>query len=382
MNRHHLFVIFIVFILCGCQKGDDLVGDENLSDLAQPGGNAFYYGADLSYINEMEVCGAFYQDLNGQQKDPYQIFRESGANLARIRLWHTPTWTSYSNLDDVKISIQRARDTGMQVLLDFHFSDTWADPANQEIPAAWLSDIDDTTALGALLYQYTYSTLSELFALGLLPEIVQLGNEINPMILQYGELSWPIDWQRNAHLLNQAIAAVRDFSVNENEDVEVMLHIAGPENGMWWFTEAESNGVTNFDWIGLSYYTQWSSLTLEQLEASLVEIKATFNKRIMVVETAYPFTLANVDMANNLLGSDAIVSGFPATQQGQLNFLKALTGIVYRAGGEGVVYWEPAWVSTPCTTPWAQGSSWDNTTLFDHNYKATLGLKFFNSALD
>lgn len=102
----------------------------------------------------------------------------------------------------------------------------------------------------------------------------------------------------------------------------------------------------------------------------------------MIVETAYPFTLEEADNAGNILGEDALVSGYPATQQGQLDFLKALEKIIVSSGGEGLVYWEPAWVSTGCSTRWGQGSHWDNATLFDHDNKATLGMQFYNQSLD
>ena len=107
----------------------------------------------------------------------------------------------------------------------------------------------------------------------------------------------------------------------------------------------------------------------------------TYGKRLMVVETAYPFTMENADAANNILGSDALVSGYPATQQGQLDYLNALKKAVEDAGGEGVIYWEPAWVSTNCSTLWAHGSHWDNATLFDHGYKATKGMEFYKGGL-
>ena len=96
-----------------------------------------------------------------------------------MRLWHSPTWTNYSNLEVVKKTIQRAKNYNLQVLLDFHYSDTWADPNQQEIPLAWESYLSDDTALSNILYQYTFTTLQILDSLQLLPEIVQIGNEIN-----------------------------------------------------------------------------------------------------------------------------------------------------------------------------------------------------------
>ena len=369
-----LLLILIITYSCSDKSDSISTNPENTIN--------FYYGADLSYVNEMEDCGAIYKNLNWEIQDPYTIFKNEGANLVRLRLWHNPNWTNYSNLQDVKQSILRAKNEGIQVLLDFHYSDTWADPQQQQIPAEWLTYIDDVEVLGDLLYNYTYNTLLELSDENLLPNIVQVGNEINPMILQDGELEWPIDWARNSALINKGIKAVRDVSEVRNETLEVMLHIAQPENGLWWFEQATANGITDFDWIGLSYYPIWSDYDLDEVQIPLSTLVDTYNKKLMIVETAYPFTLDNADSANNILGSDALTSGYPATQQGQLDYLNELKQIVENSGGLGLVYWEPAWVSTNCTTQWAQGSHWDNATLFDHENKATLGIKFYNGSQD
>ncbi len=340
-------------------------------------GQSFFLGADLSYVNEMEDCGAVYYDRDGVKKDPYLIFGEAGTNLIRLRLWHNPQWTDYSNLSDVKKSIARAKGLEMQVLLDFHYSDTWTDPSQQEIPVAWADYIDDTPALGDLLYTYTYETLMELNDEGLLPDIVQIGNEINPMILQQGELEWPIDWERNSYLINKGIQAVRDVSSENQINIEVMLHIAQPENGLWWFEQAVDNGVTDFDWIGLSYYPIWSEYDLDEVSQAFKTLMDTYSKRLMVVETAYPYTLDNADGANNILGEEALVQGFDASPEGQLGYLNKLYGIIKDAGGEGLIYWEPAWVSTDCYTLWAQGSHWDNATLFNRDNRALKGMEFY-----
>lgn len=341
---------------------------------------SFYYGADLSYVNEMEDCGAVYRNKEGSVTDPYRIFKDAGANLIRLRLWHNPIWTNYSNYDDVKKSITRAKSLGMKVLLDFHYSDTWADPHKQEIPAAWLSEINNTEALGELLYRYTYTTLKDLVKENLAPDIVQVGNEINSMILQKGESKTPIDWNRNAAMLNKGIQAVRDVAKESKNSIEVMLHIAQPENGLWWFEQATSHGVADFDWIGLSYYPVWSEFTLSNVKEPISNLIQTYKKKLMVVETAYPYSLKNQDAANNILGTNALIDGFPATQQGQLDYLLQLQQEIKSAGGVGLIYWEPAWVSTTCKTLWGQGSHWENATLFDQNGIPTKGMNFYNAS--
>lgn len=369
------FLITVGFILyTSCTpKTETPSGDDDDLDKT-----TFYYGADLSYVNEMEDCGATYRDTDNQVKDVYQIFKNEGANMIRLRLWHNPTWTDYSTLQDVKKSIRRAKEQEFKILLDFHYSDTWADPNKQEIPAAWASSIDDTEKLSQLLYQYTYEVLHELVNEDLSPDIVQVGNEINAMMLQQGELTWPIDWERNATIINKGIQAVRDVAKETNKDIEVMLHIAQPENALYWFRDAAQNGVTDFDWIGLSYYPKWSEYKMYNVDQPVRQLIETYRKRLMIVETAYPFTLENVDAANNILGSDALIDDYPATQQGQLDYLNNLTTKIKDAGGSGVIYWEPAWVSTNCKTQWGTGSHWDNATLFDVNGKPTLGMRFYN----
>ena len=374
MNKN-LIILVISILFISCSKDDsETVIIENTSS------NVFYYGADLSYVNEMEDCGAVYKDSNENFKDPYKIFAEAGTNLVRIRLWNNPTWTNYSNINDVKKSIQRAKSEGMNVLLDFHYSDSWADPSNQEIPAAWLDQINNTELLGDLVYNYTFDTLNELYNSNLLPEIVQIGNEINAMILQNGEVKWPIDWLRNSALINKGIKAVRDISNQKNKKIEIMLHIAQPENALWWFGEAFDAGITDFDWIGLSYYPLWSEYNLNTIDVPLKNLIETYAKKLMIVETAYPFTLTNADSANNIIGENALIPGYPASQQGQLDYLNDLKTKISESGGQGIIYWEPAWVSTNCKTLWGQGSHWDNATLFDHNNKSTLGMQFYNSS--
>ena len=373
-----LLFVLATFILAHSCSPDNITSNEENNPKTE-----FYYGADLSYVNELEDCGATYKDVNGATKDPYKIFKEAGTNLIRLRLWHNPTWTNYSNYEDVKKSIQRAKAQGMEVLLDFHYSDTWADPNQQEIPAAWASEVNNTEALGTLLYKYTYKTLNDLANANLLPDIVQVGNEINAMILQEDEeAKLLMDWARNSSLINKGIKAIRDISSEKNKEIGVMLHIAQPENAIWWFEQATENGVSDYDWIGLSYYPLWSTYTLDNVATAFKSLKNTYNKRFMVVETAYPFTMDNADSANNILGNDALISGYPASPQGQLDYLNKLKVVIAASGGEGLIYWEPAWISTTCKTQWAQGSHWDNATLFDHNHKATLGMKFYNASLN
>ena len=322
-------------------------------------------GADLSYVNELEDCGAVYRK-GGEVLDPYQIFSQAGSNVVRLRLWHSPQWTQYSTLEDVRKSMWRARDLGMQVLLDFHYSDDWADPGDQIRPAAWVGTLD-VNELAQLVYLYTLDVLRSLSADGLVPAYVQIGNEINTEILLDEEVpeGTEINWDRNALLLNAGISAVRDFSAEVDSSPQVMIHIAQPEYVEPWFDDAIAAGMQDFDIIGISYYPKWSTTPINDIDAQVSRFRAKFDKDVVIVETAYPWTLESNDSAANLLGENSLVDGYPATIGGQRRFMIDLMQAVVDGGGLGVVYWEPAWISTACSTRWGQGSHWENATLFD-----------------
>lgn len=321
-----------------------------------------YLGADMSYVNEMEDCGAVYR-LGGKSIDPFRLLKKEGGNLVRVRIWVNPTWTKYSNYDDVLKTIRRAHAAGLQVLLDFHYSDTWADGGKQIAPAAWANL--STGAQVNALHDYTLDILDRLNASHEMPEMVQVGNEINPELLG-GKEGQPINWRRNAQLINAGIRAVREAGRKASVSPRIMLHIAQPENILPWFDAATRAGVEGYDVIGISYYKKWSKWDLSQLKATIAEAKKRYGKDVIVVETAYPFTLQNADAMPNLLGTDAIIPGYPATPEGQRRYMIDLTQLTLDAGGVGVVYWEPYWVSTTCRTPWGQGSGWDNATWFDN----------------
>lgn len=357
---------FLLFLLC-------------LAAPVHAGADPFYFGADLSYVNEMEDCGAHYRE-GGVARDPFVIFKAHGANLVRVRLWNDPTWTRYSNLADVEKTIARAKAQGLQVLLDFHYSDTWADGDKQIPPKAW-AGITDTGQLAKTLYQYTYDTLETLNAKGLAPELVQVGNETNPEILG-GTKGKPIDWARDVTLLNAGIQAVHDAGAGFAVKPRIIIHIAQPENADGWFPKAVAAGLKGFDLIGLSYYPKWSIRTLAGLGHTILTLRKTLGVDVMVVETGYPWTLDNADAAPNLLGADGLLNGYPATPDGQKRYLIDLTQTVIDHGGDGVVYWEPAWVSTGCSTPWATGSAWDNATFFDFHHGDELlpGIDFMTHA--
>ena len=350
----------------------------NCSQKASPK-PSFYLGADLSYVNELEDCGGIYRE-KGEKVEPFGYFAERGSNLIRLRLWHTPEFNEYSSLADVEKSFKRAKNANQSVLLNFHYSDNWADPSKQIMPKAW-QKINNLNTLGDSVYNYTLSTLNYLKSRGLTPDMVQIGNETNIGIVQHPDSAsnGPINWKRNAYLLNKGLEAVADFNKSFNQKVESMLHVAQPENAEWWFKDANANTIKNYDWIGVSYYPKWSKYDLNKLESTLNSLKKSYGKRLMVVETGYPYSALGYDKANNMLGKDAAIKNYPISPEGQLSFMVDLVKACKNAGAEGVIYWEPAWISTACKTQWGTGSHWENAAFFDasNGNEALPVFKFF-----
>lgn len=350
-----------------------------------------YFGVDLSYVNEMEACGEIFTE-NNVPKDPYEIFADHGSNLVRLRLWHTPSWYDglnagkrYSDYADVRKSMQRAKAAGMDVLLDFHLSDIWADPGHQVVPAAWNSVVGNVNILKDSLYNYVHKTLSDLAADGLLPAMVQIGNETNRGILlsqAVNDAGWSLDWGRNTILFNAAIRAVRDIETASNQPIQVAIHIADPIHADWYAGNFISNGVTDFDIIGISYYHQWhGTSSLSQVGNIISGLIQDHGKDVIILETGYPWTTAWEDNANNII-STAHPSYAPLSPVQQEKWLTDLTSSVINNGGKGVVYWEPAWVSSACSTQWAQGSHYENATFFDfqNNLHPNGGIKWLEKA--
>ncbi len=346
---------------------------------------AFLFGADLSYVNQILDHGGEYKD-DGAARDPYKIFADRGTDLIRLRLWHNPVWTKevynpegqqlYNDLKDVERSIARARQEGMKVMLDFHYSDVWADPGNQAIPAAWL-DIKELSMLRDSVYKYTRKTLEYLDQKGLMPEFVQIGNEINcGMLYEYNEEPVPGfpagnsckgQWSNLTAILNSGIKAVREVSAVSTVKSKIILHIADPGHVVSWFNNVAGGGVvTDFDIIGVSYYPIWHTGTsLDALSDRIAEFKNTFDKDVMIVEAAYPWTRLGNDDYNNIFGAQAAVTGFPFSPEGQLAMMQTITQEIVDGGGIGIVYWEPGWISSDIRDLWNTGSSWENCAFFD-----------------
>jgi arabinogalactan endo-1,4-beta-galactosidase len=329
----------------------------------------FSMGADLSYVNEIQDAGGVYKDSN-VVKDPFVIFKNHGTNTVRVRLWHNPSWKLavannklYSDLYDVEKTIKRAKAAGMAVNLDIHYSDDWADPAKQEVPAAWKNAT--ATTVKDSIYNYTLSVLNYLKSKNLTPEMVQIGNENNDgMVHPFGK---PVsgNYKNFADLVNSGIKAVRDFSANSTIKPQIIIHVAQLQNADWWTNSVITvGGVTDFDIIGLSHYAKWSTVTtMEGIGTVIKNLKTKYNKKVMIVETAFPWTTQNADNYTNIIGEG--IGTYGVSQTEHLRYMKDLTQTVITAGGTGIMYWEPAWITSSMKDRWGTGSSWENNAYFD-----------------
>lgn len=348
-------------------------------------GQVFFYGHDLSYVNQMEDCGAVFKE-DGIPKDVYTIFADHGTNLIRVRLWIDPSWWQdsivqpegvkphYNDLEDVKETIKRAKEAGMKVMLGIHYSDFWADPARQLIPRSWLGVAHSLEDLKDSVYNYTIRVMTELEDEGLMPDFVKVGNENNGGILRHipEKNGWdPVEsvsnnWARHGELFNAGIAAIREVGSTASVNPEIVIHFSNKLGGQVWnYNNIINNGVKDFDVIGISYYYSWHGGNIAELETTISDLVREFpGYEVMVAETGYLWTTQNFDGLGNIINTPD-PDYLPVTPENQLKYMVDFTQAVKNGGGTGVVFWEPAWVSTPCSTPWGVGSSHDNLAFFD-----------------
>jgi beta-galactosidase len=240
-------------------------------------------GADISFLPQFEERGARFT-VNGQETDAIKALADNGLNCIRLRIFVNPEnekgyspGKGFCGLEYTKQMALRAKEAGMQILLNFHYSDYWADPQQQNKPLAWQHL--DFGQLREKVNQYTKEVLLELEKQGTLPEMVQIGNEINHGML------WPDGHISNPDQLSELLKAGVE-AVNEvNPDIIIMMHIAlGGQNAesVFWLDNMIARGV-NFDIIGLSYYPRWHG-TLDDLQGNLSDLVSRYNKPVNVVE--------------------------------------------------------------------------------------------------
>jgi arabinogalactan endo-1,4-beta-galactosidase len=349
-------------------------------------------GADVSSLLKSEDLGGVYRTERGRTGDALRILKRHGLNWIRLRVFVDPA-DGYHGIRELLLMSRRAKRMGIRVLVDLHYSDFWADPGKQWTPAAW--EGLSFEALKRRFVRYTRGVMRALVRQGTPPAMIQLGNEIRSGMLWDHAATWTgcstadegypggatktvchtEDWDSLAQLLTAGYRAVKSVSPR----TRVMLHLdAGGDNGTyrWWFDNITQRDVP-FDVIGASYYGYWHG-TLAQLQANLDDITARYDKDVVVVETAYAFTLGDDDGWPNIIGSEGqLVPGYPATPEGQAAQLRDVMNVVRAVPGRrglGVFYWDATWTGVPGNgwTPRdpAQGNAWENQALFDFDDRA------------
>ncbi len=283
----------------------------------------FVRGADVGWLQQMEATGYIFYDSSGVQKDCLQILKDHGINTVRLRVWVNPSndkINGHCSKKEVAGMAVRAKNMGMRVLIDFHYSDSWADPSKQNKPAAWANDT--FPQLLTDLYNHTYQVLDTLKSIGVTPAWVQIGNEIT------GGMLWPdgntSNWSQLAQLLNKGYDATKAV----DSTIKVIIHLdQGNDNSRFrtFFDNATSYNV-RYDIIGASYYPYWLgtdyTVTINDLGNNLNDMVSRYGKQVMVVETGGDYT----KVQNTY---DMLVA--------VLNKVKAVTN----SNGLGVIYWEP-----------------------------------------
>lgn len=353
-----------------------------LSGCGKPRGETgFIKGADISSLQAVEDYGGVFYDFEGKETDLITFLMDNGCNYFRLRIWNEPTMSfeagDYCDLEHTKELARRIKEAGAAYLLDFHYSDWWADPNNQTIPAAW-AGLGEAELIQAV-YDYTAEVLNALAEEDAYPDMVQIGNEIgNGMLWSYGTMDHP---ETLAAFLNSGIRAVRD-TTPKGQETKIMIHVeTGGSKGATenFFSTIEEHGVTDYDIVGLSYYPYWHG-TFSDMRENVLNIYEKFGKQVVLAETAYPFTNDNGDDKRNMVSeADLTGVGFEASEENQKLVLELIMNTVAGCeGGLGIFYWEPGWLAVEgAGVSKGSGNEWENQALFDFEGKALPGVTAF-----
>lgn len=339
----------------------------NKEDINQPytEESKFISAVDISLYPEIKTSNPTFYDTDGISKDFISILKSKGINTVRLRLWVNPA-NGHSGFNEVKPFSETLKANGFRIWLSLHYSDTWADPGQQSPPHNWQNI--QYSALKDSVYSYTKNVMIQIQ-----PDYIQIGNEINSGFLHpYGNLT--TNRTQFIELLKKGILAVREKS----KSTKIIIHFAGIQSAEWFF-----NNLTalDYDIIGLSYYPIWHGKSLANLKSVMINLSETYNKELVIAETAYPFTLQWNDWTNNIVGleNQLILPDFPATAIGQKDFVKSIIKLVKEIPnkkGIGFCYWGAesiAWKGPQAT----DASSWENQALFDFQNKALPVLEEF-----
>ncbi len=352
-------IVILLFFLISCND------NEIASPIPDDNSMEFISGVDLSSYPEISMANPKFYDLNGNESELLTILKENGVNTVRLRIWVNPD-NEHSSFREVKEFSKTLQTIGFKTLLTLHYSDSWADPGQQKTPEQWQGL--DISSLKDSVYVYTKKVIDELN-----PNFIQIGNEINTGFLHpFGHLN--NNYEQFIELMQSGIAAVRE---NTNE-TKIIIHFAGIENSEWFFNQVKQ---LDYDIIGLSYYPIWHGKSLSNLKNKMQVLSETHQKKILIAETAYPFTLSWNDWTNNIVGLEdqLILPDFPASNEGQRQFIKNIKQLIKELeNGVGFCYWGAELISWKGNQA-SDASPWENQALFNFQNEALPILKEFKT---
>ncbi len=408
MKKIWLFILMPAIFLAGCQgsrsKSDEQTEvtisestPEIFVDAVEGMSDDFILGCDVSSMIAEEKSGVVFYNDKGEEQDLLLTLAENGVNTIRIRVWNDPYdgkgygYGGGNNDVDTAIEIgKRATQYGMGCIIDFHYSDFWADPAKQMCPKAW--EEMDITEKSDALYQFTYDSLKKILDAKVNVTMVQIGNETTT------GMSGETKWSNIAKLMTAGSKAIRDIQKEYDKDILIAVHFTNPENA----AQYEKFALTlykfdiDYDVFASSYYPYWHG-TLDNLKEILQKIATEYGKKVMVMEISYAYTYEDKDgFANSINADSSCEFPYALTVQGQADCIRDVAAAVasIKDAGIGICYWEPAWIPVPGSdtkerqllwqkygSGWASsfaseydpddagvyygGSSWDNQAMFD-----------------
>ncbi len=365
----------------------------------------FIMGMDASAVPSLEASGVKYYGFDGTEQDVFKILADNGINTIRVRVWNKPFDADGNGFGggncDIENAVEigkRATKYGMGLMVDFHYSDFWADPSKQMVPTAWVGMDIETKAQA--LYTYTKESLEKLKNADVKVSMVQIGNETNN-----GKMAGETTWAKTAQLMENGSRAIREVF----PEALIAVHFANPEKGSNytnWASKLDYYAI-DYDVFASSYYPYWHG-TLDNLSNVLSEIATTYGKKVMVAETSYAFTEEDTDFFGNTIGSGGgVAKNYPLTVQGQSNSVRdVIETVADTTNGIGVCYWEGTWISVGTSSyeenlakwekygsgwassysriydpadagQWFGGTSVDNQAFFDAQGKPLESLKVF-----
>lgn len=318
----------------------------------------FIMGMDISSVMSEFDSGVTYRDFEGNKiskiTDFCQFLKKCGVTHIRVRVWNDPYTDDGKGYgggnNDIDTAVEIAKGcqaAGLKMLVDFHCSDFWTDPAKQQAPKEWNEYTVDQKAKA--LQEYLQDSLKKINDTDVEIAMVQIGNETNKAFIGESDVT------DMCKLFSAGTEAVRTFNEENTTNIKTVIHVTNPESSYMttWAKNLNDNNV-EYDILATSYYPSWHG-TFDNLKSQLQTVKSTYRKDVMVAETSYAFTLDDTDGHENTIRegtNDTMQSGkqYPFSPQGQASYLRDLIDVVNSAGGLGVYYWESAWITVGDTT--------------------------------